>query len=110
MDRSAYGRAAPAVDNLSEAPLQSSQLYQKEKDRMAEPVVTTREGDVVTILLNRPESGNRQTDCHMGESNGDVRYRIEGIAADYLQGRPATIFASAAKLWGKPRPRSKPTR
>src|ERR1043166_4190552 len=35
----------------------------KEKNRMAEPVLMTREGDVVTILLNRPESGNRQTDA-----------------------------------------------
>jgi enoyl-CoA hydratase len=54
---------APAVDNLSEAPLQSSQIHQKEKNRMAEPVMMTREGDIVTILLNRPESGNRQTDA-----------------------------------------------
>lgn len=30
---------------------------------MAEPVMMTREGDIVTILLNRPESGNRQTDA-----------------------------------------------
>jgi len=30
---------------------------------MAEPVLMTREGDVTTILLNRPEIGNRQTDA-----------------------------------------------
>ncbi len=30
---------------------------------MAEPVLMTKEGDVVTILMNRPESGNRQTDA-----------------------------------------------
>ena len=30
---------------------------------MADPVLMEKEGDVVTIMLNRPEAGNRQTDA-----------------------------------------------
>ena len=30
---------------------------------MADPVVMQKDGDIVTITLNRPEAGNRQTDA-----------------------------------------------
>lgn len=88
---------APAVDNLSEAPLQSSQIHQKEKNRMAEPVMMTREGDIVTILLNRPESGNRQTDATWAKVTemfdaGSRESRLiifKGAGDDFCLGREA---------------------
>ena len=30
---------------------------------MADPVVMQKDGDIVTITLNRPEAGNRRTDA-----------------------------------------------
>ena len=36
---------------------------------MAEPVLMEKEGDVTTITLNRPESGNRQTDRVWAQSH-----------------------------------------
>jgi enoyl-CoA hydratase len=34
---------------------------------MAEPILKEKDGDVTTIILNRPEVGNRQTDATWGE-------------------------------------------
>ena len=34
---------------------------------MAEPILKQKEGDVTTIILNRPEAGNRQTDATWAE-------------------------------------------
>src|SRR6266481_3879871 len=34
---------------------------------MAEPILKEKEGDVTTIILNRPEAGNRQTDATWAE-------------------------------------------
>src|ERR671931_2222508 len=37
---------------------------------MAEPILKEKEGDVMTIVLNRPEVGNRQSDAVWGELTG----------------------------------------
>ena len=64
---------------------------------MAEPVLMTREGDVVTILMNRPESGNRQTDATWAKvtamfdaASREARLIIfRGAGDDFCLGREA---------------------
>ena len=64
---------------------------------MAEPVLMTREGDVTTILLNRPEIGNRQTDATWAKvtemfdaASKESRLIIfKGAGADFCLGREA---------------------
>ena len=53
---------AVLVDKARAALLQSRTFHAKEI-LMAEPVLMEKEADVTTITLNRPESGNRQTDA-----------------------------------------------
>jgi enoyl-CoA hydratase/carnithine racemase len=53
---------AVLVDKAPAALLQSGTFHAKEIV-MAEPVLMEKEADVTTITLNRPESGNRQTDA-----------------------------------------------
>lgn len=64
---------------------------------MAEPVLMTREGDVTTVLLNRPEIGNRQTDATWAKvtemfdaASKESRLIIfKGAGADFCLGREA---------------------
>jgi enoyl-CoA hydratase len=64
---------------------------------MPEPVQMTKDGDITTILLNRPEVGNRQTDAtwaHVTEmfyaASKDSRLIIfKGAGADFCLGREA---------------------
>ena len=64
---------------------------------MAEPVLMTREGDVTTILLNRPEIGNRQTDATWAKvtemfdaASKESRLIIfKGAGEDFCLGREA---------------------
>jgi len=64
---------------------------------MAEPVLMTREGDVTTVLLNRPEIGNRQTDATWAKvtemfdaASKESRLIIfKGAGEDFCLGREA---------------------
>ena len=42
---------------------------------MADPVLVTKENDITTIMLNRPEVGNRQSDATWAQVTPDVRRR-----------------------------------
>lgn len=64
---------------------------------MADPVLMEKEGDVVTIMLNRPEAGNRQTDATwaqvtemFNDASKQARLIIfKGAGADFCLGREA---------------------
>jgi enoyl-CoA hydratase len=64
---------------------------------MAEPILKQKEGDVTTIILNRPEAGNRQTDATWAEvtkmldaAAQDSRVILfKGAGDDFCLGREA---------------------
>ena len=64
---------------------------------MAEPILKEKEGDVTTIILNRPEAGNRQTDATWAEvtkmldaAAQDSRVILfKGAGDDFCLGREA---------------------
>lgn len=64
---------------------------------MAEPILKEKEGDVMTIVLNRPEVGNRQSDAVWGELTGilDAAAKesrlivFKGAGDDFCLGREA---------------------
>ena len=64
---------------------------------MAEPILKEKEGDVTTIILNRPEAGNRQTDATCAEvtkmldaAAQDSRVILfKGAGDDFCLGREA---------------------
>lgn len=64
---------------------------------MADAVLMEKDGDVVTITLNRPEAGNRQTDATWGQVtemfNGASKQArlvlFKGAGADFCLGREA---------------------
>src|SRR5258707_1496722 len=87
---------AAAVDKARTALLQSRTLHTKEI-LMAEPVLMEKEADVTTITLNRPESGNRQTDATWAKvtemfdtaSKESRLILFKGAGADFCLGREA---------------------
>jgi enoyl-CoA hydratase len=64
---------------------------------MAEPILKEKDGDVTTLILNRPEVGNRQTDATWGELTGmlDAAAKesrlivFKGAGDDFCLGRDA---------------------
>src|ERR671923_1440394 len=64
---------------------------------MAEPILKEKAGDITTIILNRPEVGNRQSDTVWGELTGildaaskDSRMIVfKGAGDDFCLGREA---------------------
>lgn len=64
---------------------------------MADPVIVQKDGDVATIILNRPEVGNRQTDAtwsqvsQMLDESGKTSRLIlfKGAGEDFCMGREA---------------------
>jgi enoyl-CoA hydratase/carnithine racemase len=64
---------------------------------MADPVLMQKDGDVVTITLNRPESGNRQTDATWAQvtqmfddaSKSSRLILFKGAGDDFCMGREA---------------------
>lgn len=64
---------------------------------MADPVLMTKDGDITTITLNRPETGNRQTDAtwaqvtQMFDEAGKASRLIlfKGAGDDFCMGREA---------------------
>src|SRR5919108_2766433 len=64
---------------------------------MAEPILKEKAGDITTIILNRPEVGNRQSDTVWGELTGildaaakDSRLIVfKGAGDDFCLGREA---------------------
>jgi len=65
---------------------------------MEDPVLRSREGDITTITLNRPQAGNRQTDSTWAQlsemldaASRDSRLIVfKGAGADFCMGREAT--------------------
>ena len=53
---------------------------------MAEPVLMEKEADVTTITLNRPESGNRQTDATWAKVTEMFDAASKPVAGDFIQG------------------------
>ena len=64
---------------------------------MADPVVMQKDGDIVTITLNRPEAGNRQTDATWAQvtqmfddaSKSSRLILFKGAGDDFCMGREA---------------------
>jgi enoyl-CoA hydratase len=64
---------------------------------MAEPILKEKEGDVTTIILNRPEAGNRQTDTTWAEvtkildaaAQDSRAILFKGAGDDFCLGREA---------------------
>jgi enoyl-CoA hydratase len=64
---------------------------------MAEPILKEKDGDVTTIILNRPEVGNRQSDAVWGELTGILEAAakesrlivFKGAGDDFCLGREA---------------------
>ena len=64
---------------------------------MAEPILREKEGDVTTIILNRPEAGNRQTDTSWAEvtkildaaAQDSRAILFKGAGDDFCLGREA---------------------
>ena len=64
---------------------------------MAEPILKEKEGDVTTIILNRPEAGNRQTDTTWDEvtkildaaAQDSRAILFKGAGDDFCLGREA---------------------
>jgi len=64
---------------------------------MAEPILKEKEGDVTTIILNRPEAGNRQTDTSWAEvtkildaaAQDSRAILFKGAGDDFCLGREA---------------------
>lgn len=64
---------------------------------MAEPILKEKDGDVTTLILNRPQVGNRQTDATWGELTGmlDTAAKesrlivFKGAGDDFCLGREA---------------------
>jgi len=64
---------------------------------MAEPILREKEGDVTTIILNRPEAGNRQTDTTWDEvtkildaaAQDSRAILFKGAGDDFCLGREA---------------------
>ena len=64
---------------------------------MADPVLMQKDGDIVTITLNRPEAGNRQTDATWAQvtqmfddaSKSSRLILFKGAGDDFCMGREA---------------------
>jgi enoyl-CoA hydratase len=64
---------------------------------MADPVLMQKNGEITTILLNRPESGNRQTDATWGQvtqmlneaGKSSRAILFQGAGEDFCLGREA---------------------
>jgi enoyl-CoA hydratase len=64
---------------------------------MADPVLVQKDGDIVTVTLNRPEAGNRQTDATWAEvtrifddaSKSSRLILFKGAGEDFCMGREA---------------------
>jgi enoyl-CoA hydratase len=64
---------------------------------MAEPIVKEKDGDITTIILNRPEVGNRQTDATWAQLTETIDASakesrlilLKGAGADFCLGREA---------------------
>jgi enoyl-CoA hydratase len=70
---------------------------------MADPVLVQKDGDIVTVTLNRPEAGNRQTDATWAEvtrifddaSKSSRLILFKGAGDDFCLGREAMGQAQA---------------
>ena len=51
---------------------------------MAEPVLMQKDGDITTIILNRPDIGNRQTDTVWAQVTQMFADAAKGIPADFI--------------------------
>ena len=76
---------------------------------MADPVLVTKENDITTITLNRPEIGNRQTDATWAQVTQMFDEAAQVVAADFVQRRgrrflhgPGSHGASATRAAPKP--------
>ena len=73
---------------------------------MAEPILKHKDGDVTTIVLNRPEAGNRQTDASWAQ----VTEMIDAAAKEsrlILFKGAGDDFCLGREAMGQPGPRSR---
>src|SRR4030095_10180994 len=86
-----------SIDKLHGAYLKSGTLYREDNFKMADPILRKKDGDITTITLNRPETGNRQTDATWAQvtemfdaASKDSRLIIfRGAGEDFCMGREA---------------------